>query len=749
MVGYTPNQVEELGLTTQAATSLKAVGIGQPVYLKSLNEGTYTWSLTTKPTGSAAALSGTSTREVWFRIDMAGAYTVSLSLTDTSGTATASVTIHGGTFKGYTNCSEACHPGKITSWMGTGHATMLQRGLDGIVSTHYTESCIACHTTGYDTDSLAVNDGFDDRAKTEGWVFPDSLYAGVYANFVTSNPNTAALANIQCEACHGPASQHLAASFANKATTIGVSYDVGVCGICHDEGTRHNKPTEWRNSAHGQFDAAEFNRSGNTCVGCHTAEGFMELQVKKLDNATGPYADPHGQTCIVCHDPHDATNEYQLRKVDDQLSVDATTGVAKYGTDGTPAHACEVCHHYRPGRDYPGQVPHHSHQTEMLDGTAGWQNPSATFPATNPHGTLIEDRCVGCHMGVPPTAKQTYVGRHTFRMSMAADPENMHAPATDVHFTEACAGCHSSIGENFDYQGTQTKVTLMLNELKARLPLATSGRTAGFPLNDSTSFKNGLITATQLTGAFNYYIVDYDGSKGVHNPGLAVALLEDALDSNPKSAQCASCDVNGDGKLGIADAIKLILMADSSNIQACIDRNDDYVYDINDVIQLLRDIWTGQCGGGSLLAGASLELVHEKMDLTPAQVQYIEGVIAKLNLTPDQEAAFRIGLYGDGSGRSSLPRAFALNQNAPNPFNPATTISYSVPEGRTVEVSLKVYDLRGRLVATLVNEVKDAGTYTIFWEGTNDAGQKVASGVYFYRMQAGDFQQTRKMVVLK
>ena len=64
-------------------------------------------------------------------------------------------------------------------------------------------------------------------------------------------------------------------------------------------------------------------------------------------------------------------------------------------------------------------------------------------------------------------------------------------------------------------------------------------------------------------------------------------------------------------------------------------------------------------------------------------------------------------------------------------------------------ITLKVYDLRGRLVRTLVEGIRGAGTYTVYWDGTDEVGRKVSSGVYLYRMQTGEFVQTRKMVILK
>jgi subtilisin family serine protease len=94
-----------------------------------------------------------------------------------------------------------------------------------------------------------------------------------------------------------------------------------------------------------------------------------------------------------------------------------------------------------------------------------------------------------------------------------------------------------------------------------------------------------------------------------------------------------------------------------------------------------------------------------------------------------------------------LPELTALHQNYPNPFNPSTAIRYDV-SGRSA-VTLIVYNVRGQVVRTLVDEVKSPGKYTTTWSGISDAGERVATGVYFYRLVAGHFTQTRKMVVLK
>ena len=105
----------------------------------------------------------------------------------------------------------------------------------------------------------------------------------------------------------------------------------------------------------------------------------------------------------------------------------------------------------------------------------------------------------------------------------------------------------------------------------------------------------------------------------------------------------------------------------------------------------------------------------------------------------------------DGSSLSIeenlVPEVFALHQNYPNPFNPITTLRYDLPEEAHVEIM--IYDIMGREVKRLVNKTQDAGFKSAIWDATNDSGQPVSAGVYLYRINAGGFVQTKKMVLLK
>ncbi|MFH1699798.1 MAG: T9SS type A sorting domain-containing protein [Candidatus Zixiibacteriota bacterium] len=95
----------------------------------------------------------------------------------------------------------------------------------------------------------------------------------------------------------------------------------------------------------------------------------------------------------------------------------------------------------------------------------------------------------------------------------------------------------------------------------------------------------------------------------------------------------------------------------------------------------------------------------------------------------------------------NLPYRFELSQNYPNPFNPVTTISYSLP--RKSAVSIEIFNILGQKVKTLIDETKPAGDYQITWDGNDSNGAKVSTGIYFYRFQAGDFVETKKMILLK
>ncbi len=104
-------------------------------------------------------------------------------------------------------------------------------------------------------------------------------------------------------------------------------------------------------------------------------------------------------------------------------------------------------------------------------------------------------------------------------------------------------------------------------------------------------------------------------------------------------------------------------------------------------------------------------------------------------------------MFAEATESQPLPTAYALAENYPNPFNPATTIDFALPEPQRVR--LAVYAVDGRLIATLKDESMTAGRHSVVWNGRNDGGDPVASGIYFYRIEAGPFSRTCKMTLLK
>ncbi|MCK5126272.1 MAG: S8 family serine peptidase [candidate division Zixibacteria bacterium] len=133
------------------------------------------------------------------------------------------------------------------------------------------------------------------------------------------------------------------------------------------------------------------------------------------------------------------------------------------------------------------------------------------------------------------------------------------------------------------------------------------------------------------------------------------------------------------------------------------------------------------------------------------------GLNSVIKVTGKAQITEAIGVNKEGTGvgikiknaekEAMLPTAFALHDCYPNPFNPVTTISYDLQDA--VNVKLVVYNVIGQRVATLVNEYQAAGSYQVDWNSRNKSGQTVASGIYVYRLTAGEFVETKRMMLLK
>ena len=121
--------------------------------------------------------------------------------------------------------------------------------------------------------------------------------------------------------------------------------------------------------------------------------------------------------------------------------------------------------------------------------------------------------------------------------------------------------------------------------------------------------------------------------------------------------------------------------------------------------------------------------------------------LGDLNWYPDKKAEWQTWLTGVDNKSAVKPLDFALSQNYPNPFNPTTTIAYTLQ--KATDVTLTVYNMMGRKVKTLVSERIGAGANSVQWDGTDAAGQKVMSGIYFYKLETENMSQTKKMLLVE
>ncbi|MBE84335.1 MAG: hypothetical protein CME21_17380 [Gemmatimonadetes bacterium] len=141
-------------------------------------------------------------------------------------------------------------------------------------------------------------------------------------------------------------------------------------------------------------------------------------------------------------------------------------------------------------------------------------------------------------------------------------------------------------------------------------------------------------------------------------------------------------------------------------------------------------------------AGELVEFVF-RTEESPLQTdfQILDGILVDVAGNVDQMHDIAIGRL------DPIPENYGLAQNMPNPFNPSTTISYEVPESGATK--LVVYNLLGQQVRTLIDNTIEAGYHSIVWDGADEFGRQVASGIYIYRMSSGEFAATRRMMFLK
>ncbi len=204
-------------------------------------------------------------------------------------------------------------------------------------------------------------------------------------------------------------------------------------------------------------------------------------------------------------------------------------------------------------------------------------------------------------------------------------------------------------------------------------------------------------------------------------------------------------DINRDGQVSILDMILIAKhLGETAPTNSEVDVNDDGVVSILDLILVAQHMGRSAAAAPSAIAAMNNE------DLNPAMIQ---AWITQAQIEDDGSIAFREGITFLQSLLAVLiPEKTALLPNYPNPFNPETWIPYQLSE--PAEVTVRIYSVKGILVRTLALGQTPAGIYqnrsrAAYWDGRNDVGESVASGLYFYTLTASDFTATRKMLIRK
>jgi len=454
------------------STGVHNVPVDAPVLLFGRDQDVYNWTLA-KPAGSKAALRGKKSQQPYFTPDVPGRYVVSVR--DRVDNVTVDLDVYAGNYRGVivgqdmdgrpvsdracTSCHTFFAPDKFTPWAQTGHAEILTDNLN--TSTHYSASCFPCHSVGFSPGH--ENGGFDDAPD-----FGDFMGAGLlnnpgdnWAMMLDEFPESARLANIQCENCHGPQEGELGAdneAHGGSFQAVGkprTDLSADVCGSCHGEPLRHARFQQWQLSGHANYELAVDEGDSGSCSRCHTANGFLKwLPILLGDEPGNPTAnisvdwDPaetHPQTCATCHDPHAIGTTTGIEtNATVRISGDTPELIAGFKAVAVGRGAiCMTCHNSRRGLKNDAtfgavagtsevvRAPHGSSQTDVLLGENAY---GVNVGVRGSHG-LIADTCVTCHMEAtpPPDVLSYNLGgtNHTFFAS-----------------PDICERCHEEITAN-------------------------------------------------------------------------------------------------------------------------------------------------------------------------------------------------------------------------------------------------------------------------------------------------------------
>ena len=352
-----------------------------------------------------------------------------------------------------------------------GNMTLFAAGVNGVEGSHYSTTCVVCHTTGYKNPAALPNIadwGFSDTATKLAWAFPSNATIDYtrYNAKVTGTGTTVGsgyetgdlkkLAGIQCESCHGGISMHVNNdSVLTKPVAV---WDARTCGVCHDSPSNHDRYWLWSNSGHSNYELAmNEGPAGVSCQRCHVAQGFADY----VDNGLAPIAGSNNhsrngayqaatllttkatampQTCQACHDPHTTG-----LRVDESWILTLPAGFEVQGTGA--GSTCFACHNTRNGL-HVDNTPfcYETATAPVVKGAGPIATPPFCMSGTSaasaaiggPHAPVqgdmmavtnaffvstgmpsrhmaVKDTCVGCHVKLHPDSITPANTNHTFR----------------------------------------------------------------------------------------------------------------------------------------------------------------------------------------------------------------------------------------------------------------------------------------------------------------------------------------------
>jgi hypothetical protein len=761
----TPNTLTQF-TTNSISNGLTTIAKGTYSYLAPFNFGdtstisSVVWSFTSKPTGSNASLTNLANKWATFLADTNGTYVVNLHMVtstgshDTSITITASYYVGVGNFEGvaaiWPQCM-SCHSNYpefvsiFNTWKVTPHAKIFQEQL--VIAPpagHYSTSCTPCHTTGTDNKVVANNGGFDDVAKQLGWTFASTT--GQWDTIKNKYPGLVNFATIGCENCHGAGKEHGSTGLVNK---IAISLDAGLCQSCHDAPWRHAKGTLWNASMHSTSiwesgfakNVTSTTYTLNDCIKCHDGQAFIAFtKGQPIDASKFTAANHTVISCATCHDPHvDVAGTYHLRN--EPVSSDTLGNKFNYAGMGGNGKICMNCHKAR--RDNVSYMntaisstwgPHHNPQADNFFGQNAAQFGTQPY-ISNGHKDAITDACATCHMASSTTTDTLYkyqVGGHSTNMHYSG--LTSIGTTVDYDHTLGCQSCHGASKTKFsdwqasmDYDGNgtiediQTEVKGCLAKIVALLPNNAT--------HDTIDWKN-ITTPTQKKAYWNYQLIAYDGSYGMHNAKFAFDVLTKTMSA-----------------LGSTTPVELVSFnaaITSNNVsltwQTATETNNKGF----DIEKMSGSTWVkaGFVSGKGTTSETNNYSFTDKVSGS-GKISYRLKQIdfgGKVSYSKVVEVSY------------TGPGAYSLSQNYPNPFNPSTTIKFALPFDSNVK--LTVYNVTGQVVKVLSNGMLSAGEHNVVFN-FNESGVKISSGIYFYTLEASatnsnsTFRETKKMVLMK